>query len=60
MYYPIIVDENGEANNTDLSSVEGWAMDSDLASQLVSDGYIQEDDGVFVGPRGERVKIVER
>jgi len=60
MYYPIMIDENGETVNPDLSSVEGWAMDSDLANQMVSDGYIQEDDGTFSGPNGERVKIIEK
>ena len=57
MYY--LIYENAECS--DLSSVEGWAMDSDLASTLVSDGWVQDEDDPsrLTGPHGERVRIIE-
>ena len=59
MYYAVNIDENGETIDMDISSLEGWTMDSDLAQELVNSGYIAEEDGTFTGRNGERCKIIE-
>ena len=56
MYYLI----PANSDNYDLSSIQGWAMDSDIALEATSNGMIQLENGNFEDRDGQEWKIIER
>lgn len=56
MYYLVPVG----SESCDLSSVEGWAMDSDIALEATNCGLVQLENGNFVDQDGVEWEIIER